>query len=62
MAAYQGGFSMKFNLKKKYYYICPYCFSKHNLSDVNFMCKNDPDICKNAREGILLKPEKVKMK
>lgn len=57
MAAYQGGFSMKFNLKKKDYYICPYCFSKHNLSDVNFMCKNDPDICKNAREGILLKPD-----
>jgi len=48
---------MRFNLKKKDYYICPYCFSKHSLSDVNFICKNDADICKNAREAVVLKPE-----
>ncbi|AYD39352.1 zinc ribbon domain-containing protein [Clostridium fermenticellae] len=44
---------MKFNLRKKDYYICPYCFSKHKLNEVNFICSNDPDVCLNARN---LKP------
>lgn len=48
---------MKFNLKKKDYYICPYCFSKHSLNDINFMCKNDPEVCQNARESVVLKPK-----
>lgn len=48
---------MRLNLKKKDYYICPYCFSKHGLNDVNFICRNDPDICKNAKEGTVLKPD-----
>lgn len=46
---------MKFNLKKKDHYICPYCFSKHSLTDVDFICKNDPERCNNAREAIVLK-------
>ena len=53
---------MKFNFKKKDYYICPYCFSKHDLSDVSFACKNDPEVCKNAREGIFLRSKTVESK
>ncbi|MBC2580434.1 hypothetical protein [Clostridium sp. DJ247] len=53
---------MKFNFKKKDYYICPYCFSKHSLSDVGFICKNDPEICKNAREATILKPKNTENK
>lgn len=46
---------MKLNLKKKDYYICPYCFSKHDLSDIGFVCKNHIQQCKNAEEGTVLK-------
>lgn len=48
---------MKFSLKKRDSYICPYCFSKHDLDDVNFICKNDPNECENAREGVLFESQ-----
>lgn len=53
---------MKLNLKKKDYYICPYCFSKHDLNDVSFICKNDPEGCENAREGIFLRSKRGESK
>jgi hypothetical protein len=53
---------MNFNFTKKDYYICPYCFSKHSLSDVAFVCKNDPELCRNARENRILEPQDVENK
>lgn len=47
---------MKFNFRKKDYYICPYCFSKHDLNEVNFLCANDPEVCSNAKNRIPIKP------
>ncbi|NMM63669.1 hypothetical protein HBE96_13500 [Clostridium sp. P21] len=46
---------MKLNFKKKDQYICPYCFSKHDLSDVEFLCKNELQECRNAKEGVFLR-------
>lgn len=40
---------MNFNFKKKDYYICPYCFSKHDLGEVGFICENEVEKCENAR-------------
>lgn len=53
---------MKLNFKKKDYYICPYCFSKHDLTDVSFACKNEPEKCSNARDGIFIKSKGVENK
>lgn len=50
---------MRFNFMKKDYYICPYCFSKHDLKEVNFLCGNDPQVCKNAKNRIPIEPRKV---
>lgn len=40
---------MNFNFKKKDYYICPYCFSKHDLTEIGFVCENEAEKCENAR-------------
>lgn len=53
---------MKLNFRKKDDYICPYCFSKHALNEVNFICKNDPDLCENARNLTPIKPKNVEDK
>ncbi|MBC8061339.1 MAG: hypothetical protein H7Y18_11845 [Clostridiaceae bacterium] len=50
------------NLGKKDHYICPFCFTKHNLSEIGFICKNDKankdgDICVNAKAQRLIPHE-----
>lgn len=42
------------NLGKKDNYICPFCFTKHKLNEVDFLCKNDKmdrsgQMCINAK-------------
>ncbi len=49
---------MHFNIKKKSYYICPYCFSKHDLSNVSFICGNESEKCENSRKGNVIESEK----
>lgn len=39
---------------KKDHYICPFCFTKHSLKEIGFICKNDKlnkagEICLNAK-------------
>lgn len=49
-------------MSKRDSYICPFCFTKHNLNEVNFICKNDKtnkngDICENAKTHKIIKAE-----
>lgn len=47
------------NFSKKDYYICPFCFTKHALNEVGFVCKNDKynkdgQICGNAKNNKIM--------
>ncbi|WP_242851333.1 hypothetical protein [Clostridium sp. DMHC 10] len=47
------------NFSKKDYYICPFCFTKHALNEVGFVCKNDKynkdgQICANAKDNKIM--------
>lgn len=42
------------SLIKKSTYLCPYCFSEHELSDISFKCENAPERCSKARSGEVL--------
>jgi len=42
------------DFSKKDHYICPFCFTKHNLNEIGFVCKNDKpnndgNICLSAK-------------
>jgi hypothetical protein len=45
------------NLIKKSTYICPFCFTEHKLSEVNFICKSEPNKCENAKKEIIMVPD-----
>lgn len=45
---------MNFNFKKKDYYICPYCFSKHDLDRIGFICENEGEKCENAKTRFIM--------
>ncbi len=50
------------SFSKRNSYICPFFFTKHELSEVGFICKNDKpnkegEICTNAKTHKIIKSE-----